>query len=59
VVFEEVSWKNTKNGNSMHRRNNISGKSFALFNSVDPKYLQELATDLEISIGQNEEEVAQ
>jgi hypothetical protein len=43
----------------MHRWNNISGKSFALFNSVDPKYLQELATDLEISIGQNEEEVAQ
>lgn len=41
----------------MEALNNISGNSFALFNLVDNKYLEELAVDANISLGENKEDI--
>jgi hypothetical protein len=39
--------------------NNISGNSFALFNAVDNKYLQDPAVDSGVRLGEIEEEIDQ
>jgi hypothetical protein len=43
----------------MEELNNISGNSFALLNSVDHNYLNKLAHDSRVVLGECEEEVMQ
>jgi hypothetical protein len=51
-----ISEKATKRAMEL---NNILGNSFALFNLVDNKYLQDLAADSDIRLGEIEEDIDQ
>jgi hypothetical protein len=56
VNLRRISEKASKRAMEL---NNISGNSFALFNAVDNKYLQDLAMDSGVRLGESEEEIDQ